>query len=217
MLPGDRDFICTRRRKKSRKCLTSASILSRSAFYRISSWERPVSWLAGMQRSNLWQRQRTIPGRTKRIMRSVFYREHTVTFCPYRHVLSFVFAGSEQNALFRCLMYFRRQRCLRMAATIDDVNRVEYGYCDTCCEGLEDPSQHWFCKIWPGARSWPKKDFLHGMIAITRATQRDTGVTWSVLYPMYKSGQRRRSKVQRSTPSKDAGRILYPLRKWMFP
>jgi hypothetical protein len=75
----------------------------------------------------------------------------------FGHILSFAFAGSEQDIVFQRLQYFIRERCRRIGGMVE-VNKVLYGYNDTCCGGLKDPKAHWFLKIWPSAISWPEHD-----------------------------------------------------------
>jgi hypothetical protein len=96
-----------------------------------------------------------------------------VIWGKYGHILSFAFAGSEQDQVFRRLQYFIRERCRRIGGDVE-VNKVQYAYSDTCCGGLKDPNLHWFLKIWPGAISWPKKDLFHGFKTMTAFT---AGVT----------------------------------------
>jgi hypothetical protein len=84
----------------------------------------------------------------------------------YGHILIFAFSPSEQSLVFQRLHYFLPQRCLRLGG-MDEVNKLEYGYCDTCCKGLKDPMKHCFFMFWPGAKKWPMKDLFHGMKGIT--------------------------------------------------
>jgi hypothetical protein len=87
----------------------------------------------------------------------------------YGHILIFAFAHSGQSLVFQRLHNFLRQRYLRVGG-INKVNKLEYGYCDTCCEGLKDPMRHLFFLIWPGAKKWPMQDLFHGMKGITSET-----------------------------------------------
>jgi hypothetical protein len=92
-----------------------------------------------------------------------------VVWGTHGHVLTFAFAGSEQIQVFQRLMYFLKRRCFRIGG-IEEVNRVQFGFSDTCCEGLIDPSLHWFLVLWPGAVRAPMKDLFHGFQNITSQT-----------------------------------------------
>jgi len=93
-----------------------------------------------------------------------------IVWGEYGHMLSFAFAESEQNAVYQRLHYYIRKRCERLGGEAE-VAKVQYGYSDVCCEGLNRPEHdHWFQKVWPGAMHWPLKDLLHGQMGITRET-----------------------------------------------
>ena len=92
-----------------------------------------------------------------------------VIWGKYGHILSFAFAGSEQDRVFQRLQYFIRERCRRIGGD-EEVDKVQYAYSDTCCGGLKNPDLHWFLKVWPGAICAPKKDLFHGFNTMTAFT-----------------------------------------------
>jgi hypothetical protein len=100
-----------------------------------------------------------------------------ILFGEYGHILLWAFAGAEGGTVYQQLHYFLKKRCehrgrVEKKADADCyVNQVEYGYSDVCCEGLIDPWQHWFLKIWPHAKAPPKKDLWHGEKKVTDSTR----------------------------------------------
>lgn len=42
------------------------------------------------------------------------------------------------------------------------VMEVVMGHSNAGCEGLGDLETHWLMKLWPGAKSWPRKGAFHG-------------------------------------------------------
>ena len=86
----------------------------------------------------------------------------------YGHILFWAFMKGEKNVNWQRMQYFVRMRCERVGA--GEVAKVIAGYSDTCCQGVTDPTSHWFAKMWPSAKRAPYKDLMHGVSGVMSNT-----------------------------------------------
>jgi hypothetical protein len=71
---------------------------------------------------------------------------------------------TSENAQRALFIYRRRVRKLFGPRAL---NAVIAGYTDTCCEGMTDPTDHWFAKMFPNVKWAPYKDTHHAMKLVT--------------------------------------------------
>ena len=83
-------------------------------------------------------------------------------FGEYGHILSWAFARSEGDIVLQRLLFFLRKRIERIGG-IKKLMETLAAYSDTCCQGLDDPTQHWVTKIFIAMTRGPLKDIFHGI------------------------------------------------------
>ena len=92
-----------------------------------------------------------------------------VIWDQYGYVLSWAFAGPENDECFQRMMYHLRLRCERVGK--EHVNAVKAAFSDTCCQGLQDVTDHWITYIWPECKRAPYRDLFHAIKRVSDATQ----------------------------------------------
>ena len=90
----------------------------------------------------------------------------------YGHIVFFAFADAESDTNWKLINILLKKRCERLG--MQHVDKVIAAYTDTCCCNLDDPSKHWFAKLWPNATRAPLKDALHGQMQVTRSVDKDS-------------------------------------------
>jgi hypothetical protein len=95
-----------------------------------------------------------------------------ILFGVFGRIVFWGFAGSEvQGAVnYQRMHYYVRRRTEHFGG-MEEVNKVIMGYSDVGCEGLKDPSTHWFTRMWPAAKGWPRHDLFHGERKVLDSTE----------------------------------------------
>ena len=91
-----------------------------------------------------------------------------LVFGEYGDVLAFAFTKAEGATHWMKLHWLIRQRCHKRGHK--HLYALIAGYDDLGSGTLNDPTQHWFAKIWPNVKRAPYKDPWHGMDLVTRST-----------------------------------------------
>ena len=111
----------------------------------------------------------------------------------FGHVMSWAYCNAEGSNLYQYLNQQLLKRCQMLDLHVDGikprsslshpnnpylkrrplsrVDAVEWSYSDTCCEGLKDPTKHWFPKVWPFATRAPLLDMFHAQKKVNESTR----------------------------------------------
>jgi hypothetical protein len=86
-------------------------------------------------------------------------KAHVKLLNEYGYLVSWAQATGETNTVYKRLLWGARKRALALGGEAM-VNEVVGFTTDTCCQGLNDPCEHYSTKIFPGIKQ-PTKDLWH--------------------------------------------------------
>jgi hypothetical protein len=93
-----------------------------------------------------------------------------IVFGELGHIMSFALCEAEGSRVYQRLNYFLRKRCDRLGKS----HEVKFAVSDVCCEGLQNPKDHWVTAMWPAIERAPYKDLMHGEKKVFDSTRGHT-------------------------------------------